>query len=121
MSLFGLFSVNNLNKSLEKQYKNESEFVLKQTLASFEYEFSTIENILEQLGQFETLKRDHSGGNDEITALLQIYQQILPTNGKIIYGLENGRFYQGILKKFLKALIQPNKSGISLQLKVKEK
>ena len=104
MSLFGLFSVNNLNKSLEKQYKNESEFVLKQTLASFEYQFSTIENILEQLGQFEALKRDHSGGNDEITPLLQIYQKILPTNGKIIYGLENGRFYQGISKKVPKRL-----------------
>ena len=117
MSLFGLFSVNNLNKSLEKQYKNESEFVLKQTLASFEYEFSTIENILGQLGQCETLTRDHSSGNDEITALLQTYQQILPTNGNIIYGLDNGRFYQGISKKVPKGFNPAEQEWYKLAIK----
>ena len=99
MSLFGFLSFNNLHKSLEKQYENESEFVLKQTSLTFENEFSNVENMLEQLEQFETLKRDYTGGNDEITTLLQIYQQILPGSGKIIYGLENGTFYQGIPKK----------------------
>ena len=87
MSLFGFLSFNNLHKSLEKQYKNESEFVLKQTSLSFENKFSNVENMLEQLEQFETLKRDYTGGNDEITTLLQIYQAILPGSGKVIYGI----------------------------------
>ena len=99
MSLFGFLSFTNLHKSLEKQYKNESEFVLKQTSLTFENEFSNVEKMLEQLEQFETLKRDYTGGKDEITTLLQIYQEILPGSGKVIYGLENGTFYQGIPKK----------------------
>ena len=98
MSLFVFLSFNNLNNSLVKQYKSESEFVLKQTMLSFEYQFSNVENLLEQLGQSKILKSDHSSGNDEITSLLQTYQKISPTNGTIIYGLENGDFYQGIEK-----------------------
>lgn len=99
MSLFGFLSLINLYKSLEKQYKNESEFVLKETSQNFEHQFSNVENILKQLEQFDALKRDYSGGRDEITTLLQIYQQIVPTGGKIIYGLADGRFYQGVPKK----------------------
>ena len=94
MSLFGILSFKNLKKSLEKQYKNESEFVLKQTVATFEYQFSNVENILEQLAQSQILKSEHPR-SEEDTTLLQIYQKISPTNGKIVYGLENGGFYQG--------------------------
>ena len=62
MSLFGVLSLNNLHKSLEKQYKNESEFVLKQTVLSFEHQFSNVENIIEQLAQSQILKSDQSSG-----------------------------------------------------------
>ena len=94
ISLFSIISFNNLKKSLEKQYKNESQLVLKQTLATFEDQASNIENILEQLSQSPILKSEHSSSG-EISTLLQTYQKLSPTNGKIVYGKENGGFYQG--------------------------
>ena len=89
-------SLNNLHKSLEKQYQNESELVLKQTVLSFEHQFSNVENIIEQLAQSQILKNNQSSNN--ITALLQTYQKISPTSGVIYYGLENGGLYRGIAK-----------------------
>ena len=94
ISLFSILSLNNLKKSLEKQYKNESQLVLKQTLSTFENQASTIENILEQLAQAPILKNENSS-IEEITTLLQTTQKISPTNGRILYGKENGGFYQG--------------------------
>lgn len=97
MLLFGFLSFKNLHKSLEKQYKNESEFVLNQTLTSFEHQFATVENILIQLGQSSILTdADHSKDKVEIQSLLLTYQKILPTSGKITYGQSDGEFYQGI-------------------------
>ena len=57
ISLFSIISFNNLKKSLEKQYKNESQLVLKQTLATFEDQASNIENILEQLVTISDFKK----------------------------------------------------------------
>ena len=96
MLLFGVLSLNNLHKSLEKQYQNESQLVLKQTVLSFEHQFSNVENIIEQLAQSQILKNNQSSNN--ITALLQTYQKISPTSGVIYYGLENGGLYRGIAK-----------------------
>ena len=39
MVLFGFLSSQNLKDSLDKQYKNESEFVLNQTVIIFENHF----------------------------------------------------------------------------------
>jgi diguanylate cyclase len=94
ISLFSILSLNNLKKSLEKQYKNESQLVLKQTLSTFEDQASNIENILEQLSQASILKSEHTS-IEEITTLLQTSQKLAPTNGRIFYGKENGGFYQG--------------------------
>lgn len=94
ISLFSILSLNNFKKSLEKQYKNESQLVLKQTLTTFEDQASNIENILEQLSQSPILKNEHSG-IEEITTLIQTSQKLSPTNGRIFYGKENGGFYQG--------------------------
>ncbi len=95
ISLFSIISFNNLKKSLEIQYKNESQLVLKHTLGTFEDQASNIENILEQLSNSPILTSKHSSSR-EISTLLQTYQKLSPTKGKIVYGLENGGFYQGI-------------------------
>ena len=95
ISLFSIISMNNLKKSLEEQYKNESKLVLKRTLATFEEQASNIENVIEQLAQSPELTSEHLN-NGEVSALLQTYQKFSPTDGKIIYGLENGGYYQGV-------------------------
>ena len=58
--------------------------------------------MIEQLAQFETLKRDYSV---VIMRLLLYYKPIkkfCQLAGRLYYGLENGRFYQGIPKKIPK-------------------
>ncbi len=99
MSLFTVLSQKNLNESLEKMYKNESESILTHTLLSFEHRLSTVEDTLEQLRQSLLVLSKHSSDTDEIAAFIQERQQSFPVNGHIIYGLENGDFYQGIVDK----------------------
>ena len=99
MSLFTFLSQKNLNESLEKMYKNESESILKNTLLSIEYQLSTVEDTLEQLHQSLLLLNKYSINKDEIATLIQVQQDIFPINGQIIYGLENGDYFQGGVHK----------------------
>ena len=96
MSLFIFLSQKNLNESLEKMYKNESESILKHTLLSFEHQFSTVEDTLEQLRQSLLVVDKYSSSTAEIAALIQERQERFAVNGHIIYGLENGDFFQGV-------------------------
>lgn len=96
MTLFGFLTFINVSNSLNKQYDNESESVLKQVMFSFEYQFSNVENILQQLSQSVITKST----DGEVTSLLHNYQKILPTSGALIYGLENSKYFQGIGEKF---------------------
>lgn len=96
MTLFGLFSYVNSNKSLESQYENEAESVLNQTLQTFEYEFSNVENILKQLSQSQVLQKSAVSTDDEISTLLQQSQALSLVNGSIYYASENGELYQGV-------------------------
>lgn len=98
MSLFILLSYKNLNESLEQLYKNEAESVLTQTLLSFGYQFSTVENTLEQLSQSLLLQNNYSSSEKEIMSMIEEYQKNSNVNGKIMYGLADGKFYRGEYK-----------------------
>ena len=113
MSLFTFLSQKNLNESLEKMYKNESESILKHTLLSFEHQLSSVEDILEQLRQSLLVVNKYSSNTAEIAALIQEQQESFPINGRIIYGLENGDFFQGVDDNIPEIIIQSNKNGIS--------
>lgn len=99
MSLFTFLSQKNLNESLEKMYKNESESILTHTLLSFEHRLSTVEDTLEQLRQSLLALSKYPSEKEEIAAFIQERQQSFPVNGHIIYGLENGDVYQGFVDK----------------------
>lgn len=98
MSLFILLSYKNLNESLEQLYKKEAESVLMQTLLSFGYQFSTVENTLEQLSQSLLLQKNYSSSEEEVMSILEEFQKNSNVNGKIMYGLANGKFYRGEYK-----------------------
>ncbi|RQW75222.1 EAL domain-containing protein [Lysinibacillus composti] len=92
--LFSALTYQSLNRNLVNQYKNESEYVLSQTLLNFQYEFSNIETFLEQLNQSLLLLNKHEGNSNDITLLLKQYQDMSPSGGRLIFGLENGGYYQ---------------------------
>ena len=96
MSLFIFLSQNNLDESLEKMYKSESESIVKHTLLSFEHQLSSVEDTLEQLRQSLIVVDKYSSNTAEITALIQERQESFAINGRIIYGLENGDFFLGV-------------------------
>ena len=73
------------------------ELVLKQTQSSFEYEFSNIEYWLNQLSQSPILKGNVINEMNDIDHYLKTHQKMYQ-HGNIIYGLNNGGFYQGITK-----------------------
>lgn len=93
--LFGILLYINLNKSLEKKFESESNAVLEQTILSFEYEYSSVENVLQQLSD----KLANVSSEKEIQEAIQLYQGVSPSNGSIIYGLENGDYYLADIKK----------------------
>lgn len=95
MVVFGILSFVNSNKSLAEQYKHESEAVLNQTSVAFEYEFSNVEKILEQLSKSSVLQNADKSNKDDINKLLQLYQELSLTNGAIFYSVENGELYHG--------------------------
>ncbi|CAM5207204.1 Diguanylate cyclase (GGDEF)-like protein OS=Ureibacillus acetophenoni OX=614649 GN=SAMN05877842_108161 PE=4 SV=1 [Ureibacillus acetophenoni] len=93
MTLFGFFASKSIMQNIELQYKKESEFVLNQTVNSFESSFYSVENFLEQLE--ETLLVRPKVSSDELEMLFNTYQSIMPANSSLIYGYLNGQIYQG--------------------------
>lgn len=93
--LFGFLSYRDLKANLEKQYKNESEYILNQTLLNFEHNFSSVETFLGQLEQALILLDNHEANSKEIAMLLHQYQDVSPSSGRIVYGLETGGYHQG--------------------------
>jgi len=96
ITLFGVLSYANSKESLEEQYKNNAESVLAHTMLTFEYDFSNVETILNQLSQSQILQDRKDSTKDEISELLRMYKKISGIKGNIYYGLENGEIYRSI-------------------------
>jgi diguanylate cyclase (GGDEF)-like protein len=96
ITLFGVLSYVNSKESLEEQYKNNAESVLAHTMLTFEYDFSSVETILNQLSQSQILQVHKDSTKDEISELLRMYKNISQIKGDIYYGLENGEIYRSI-------------------------
>ncbi|MEK5037087.1 EAL domain-containing protein [Sporosarcina sp. FSL K6-3457] len=80
-------------------YKNESESISAHTLLSFEHQLSSVEDTLEQLRQSLLVLNKYSSSTDEIATLIRVQQESFPVNGHIVYGLENGDYFQGLAEK----------------------
>lgn len=96
ITLFGVLSFVNSKESLEEQYKNNAESVLAQTMLRFEYDFSNVETILNQLSQSPILQDRKDSTKGGISELLQMYKKISRIKGNIYYGLEDGEIYRSI-------------------------
>lgn len=93
MTLFGFIASKSIKHNIELQYKKESDFVLNQTVSSFESSFNSVENFLEQLEQTLIVRPNVS--SDELETLFLTYQSIMPSNSSLIYGYLNGQIYGG--------------------------
>ena len=74
-----------IQRYLEEQYKNNAESVLAQTMLRFEYDFSNVETILNQLSQSPILQDRKDSTKGEISELLQMYKKNSRIKGNIYY------------------------------------
>ncbi len=117
MTIFGFIASQSIKQNIELQYKQESEYVLNQTVTSFENSFLSVENFLEQLEQTLIF---HPMSSEELETLFYTYQSIMPSNSSLIYGYLNGQsLYWKRSWKFQVTLHHLNDYGIRMQLTIK--
>lgn len=96
ITLFGLLSYKNLNKSLIAQYETQAQASLIQTISEFNYYFSHIETIFSQFSETANLISNDQNRSQYIEKNLKEYQKMLPKGGRIFYYVdENEQYYGG--------------------------
>jgi methyl-accepting chemotaxis protein len=87
---FRFFSFQNTRISLLKQYNNEAQLVLSNTMLAFSEDFNRVETILMYLIQNEEIKE--AGISHKDYSILEITQKAIPHSNALHLGMEDGSY-----------------------------